>query len=201
MAKFSKKEAINFGFEKAKSNWQFFIPVVLIAVLVNFSPRLDFKLPATGAIALAIALAIGFWILRLVVEIGLITISLKFVDNKKAELADILTYKPLVNYALGSVLYGLIVVAGLILLIVPGIIWAIKLQYYSYLIIDKNLGPIAALKKSWKITKGVKWHLFLFALLLGLINILGVLMLGVGLFITIPTTMIASAYVYRKLSS
>lgn len=75
----------------------------------------------------------------------------------------------------------------------------IKLQFYSYFIVDKNAGPIEALKKSWAITRGVKWDLFLFGLLLGLITLAGLLALVVGLFVAIPVGLLANTYVYRKL--
>ncbi len=47
---------------------------------------------------------------------------------------------------------------------------------------------------------GAKWDLFLFGLLLGLINFVGALVFLIGLFATIPTTMVAYAYVYRHLA-
>ena len=103
------------------------------------------------------------------------------------------------KYILSLIIYGLIVLAGLILLIIPGIIWAIKFQFFGYFIVDKGLGPIESLKQSAKITKDTKWTLFLFGLLSGLINLLGALLLLVGLFATVPTTMMAKAFVYRKL--
>ena len=84
-------------------------------------------------------------------------------------------------------------------MIIPGIIWAIKFQFYDYLIIDKKLGPIEALKKSAVITKGAKGNLFVFGLLLGGINLLGAICLLIGLFAAIPTTLVAKAFVYRKL--
>ena len=84
-------------------------------------------------------------------------------------------------------------------MIVPGIIWAIKFQFFSYFIVDKEVGPIEALKKSAAITKGAKWDLFVFGALLGLINLAGALCVVVGLFATIPTTMVAIAFIYRKL--
>ncbi|MEA3324508.1 MAG: hypothetical protein U9Q37_05135 [Euryarchaeota archaeon] len=62
---------------------------------------------------------------------------------------------------IGLILYGFIVVGGLILLTIPGIIWAIKFQFFDYLIVDKGLGPIDALEKSSEITRGVKWDLFI----------------------------------------
>lgn len=56
-----------------------------------------------------------------------------------------------------------------------------------------------AIKKSGEITMGSKGKLFWFGLLLGLINIAGAICLLIGLFITIPVTMVAMVYVYRKL--
>lgn len=206
--KFSKSEAIKYGFAKAKKNWKFFIPVVLVALLLNLGPRkpiyLSLQQLAPDLIAPVLAgfvLSTLFWVLGQIVNMGMINLSLKFADNKKFQLADLIYLKPLVSYLLGTLLYFLIILGGFVLLIIPGIIWAIKFQYYSYLIVDKNLGPIEALKHSWQITKGIKWQLFLFGILLMLLNIAGVLALGIGLFLTIPTTMLASAYVYRKLQS
>ena len=103
-----------------------------------------------------------------------------------------------------SVLVSLVktvaVIVGLILFIVPGIIIGIKLQFASYLVVDKNMGVVDALNKSSEMTKGIKMNLFLFGILLFLINVLGFLALIVGLLVTIPLSMVATAYVYRKLS-
>ena len=62
------------------------------------------------------------------------------------------------------------------------------------------MGPIEALKASSRATMGSKWDLFLFGLLLGLMNFAGVLLFLVGLFVTIPISMVACAYVYRRLT-
>jgi len=86
-------------------------------------------------------------------------------------------------------------------LIIPGIILSIRLSFFDYFIVDRNSKIIESLKKSWEITKGNTWNLFLLYLLLGLINFLGALALMIGLFWSIPTTMLAQAFVYRKLSS
>ena len=85
------------------------------------------------------------------------------------------------------------------MLIVPGIIWGIQYMFFSYFIIDEDLGPMEALKRSAAITEGAKWDLFLFGLLLAGINLLGALCLLVGLIATIPATMLAFAFAYRRL--
>jgi uncharacterized membrane protein len=200
--KFSKLEAIKFGFEAAKSQYKFFIPMLLVATLINFIPGfINDNLLRDGAQIIKAIVGIAGWIVSMLISLGMIKISLNYLDHKKLELAELfMHYKLLFSYWAGSILYGLIVFAGLLLLIVPGIIWMVKLQFYSYLIIDRGLGPIEALKQSWNMTKGVKLDLFLFGLLAGVINLLGVLALLVGLFWTLPTTMIATAYIYRKLA-
>jgi uncharacterized membrane protein len=76
---------------------------------------------------------------------------------------------------------------------------AIRLKYSAYLVVDKNLGPVEAIKTGWKLTKGNVWNLFFFEILLCLINLLGALCLLVGLFITVPLSMLATTFVYRKL--
>lgn len=199
-SQFSKKEAISFGFELAKENLFFFVILFIIVMFIS------------GAISALSSLfrhepAFGFvlWLLQtivnLVIGIGLINITLKLLDNKKSKYKDLFYYKPIVNYFLASLVEGLIVIGGLILLIIPGIFFALRLQFTCYLIVDKNLGPVEAVKTSWKITKGNAWNLFFLGILLGLINILGLLCLIVGLFVTVPLTMLATTFVYRKLLS
>jgi uncharacterized membrane protein len=195
---FSKKEAVSFGFELAKENLFFFIVLFIITLSIAVIMG-ALRLSATHASLVSFAIWFAQTAIDLVIGIGLIHITLKFVDMKKAAYKDLFYYKPIVNYFLASLLEGLIIVGGLILLIIPGIFFALRLQFTCYLIVDKNLGPVEAVKTSWKITKGNTWNLFFFGILLGLINILGFLCLIVGLFITVPLTMLATTFVYRRL--
>jgi len=68
-------------------------------------------------------------------------------------------------------------------------------------IVDRNMGPVQALKASAHATTSAKWHLFLFGILLGLINLAGALCFFIGLFATIPTSLVAYAHTYRQLSA
>ena len=199
--KFSKREAISFGWNLTKNNFGFFV-LLLILVAVIYVVLNSIQYLAKGKSPLILILYLIETIIRTIITMGLIKISLKFCDNEKAKISDLFSAYPLfLKYLIGSILYALIILGGLILLIIPGIIWSIQFQFFGYLIVDKGLGPIEALKESARITKGNKWNLFLFGILLGLIKILGALALLVGLFVTIPTAMIANAFVYRKLLS
>ena len=195
---FFKKEAIGYGFELAKKNLLFFILLFVIVMLIT-AVMTSLRLATIHSPLAAFVIWIAQTVLDLVVGMGLIYISLKFLDKKKPTYKDLFYYKPIVNYFLTSVVRGLIILVGFILLIVPGIIFAVRLKFAVYLVIDKNLDPVEAIKTSWRMTKGSAWNLFFFGILLGLINILGFICLIVGLFITVPLSMLATTFVYRKL--
>jgi uncharacterized membrane protein len=69
------------------------------------------------------------------------------------------------------------------------------------MIVEQGAKPIEALRKSWQITKGARLKLFLFGIVLSLVNIAGFLALIVGIFVSIPVTLLAHAYVYRVLAN
>ena len=201
--KFSKKEAISFGWKATKKNLLFFIcflisTLVILGILQWIQNSEECSM---YTIIFCFAISILVWLAEILVSMMTIKTGLRLCDAEKITVADIfkLSWSAVFNYIIASFLYGLIVVAGTILLIVPGIIWAIKYGFYGYLILDKGMGPIAAIKRSGAITKGSIWNLYLLFLLIALINMAGALAVLLGLFISIPITIIANAYVYRKL--
>jgi len=106
------------------------------------------------------------------------------------------------GYLPGSLsLWVLGLVGWMIPFAILSLVWAIKYMFFGYFIVERGLGPVKALQQSNALTKGAKWDLFIFGLLLCGINLLGALVFLIGLFVTIPTTMVAIAYVYRRLQS
>lgn len=196
---FSGEKALSFGWNTFKKNAGFLIPLALIPFAISFASNLLQKSLEEVAIMSAI-IGLASWILSMLVQIGIIKISLKFVEGVKSEFSELFSGSQLLlNFILTSILYGLIVVAGFILLIVPGVIWAIKYQYSLYLVVDKKMTPMQAIKESGRITSGVKWGLLGFSIIILLINFVGILALGLGLLVTTPVTFLAVAHVYRQL--
>ncbi|MBP9854306.1 MAG: hypothetical protein KBD53_05525 [Candidatus Omnitrophica bacterium] len=147
-------------------------------------------------------LAFGLGILNWLITIGLIRVHLMISRDTKPSWTDLFNnVRFLIPYVLASLCYGLIIIGGLILLVVPAIIFSLMFSMYSYLIVDKGYGPIAALKRSRVITKGSRGRLAIFGLLVILLNIGGFLCLGVGLLFTFSISSIASAYVYDRLEN
>jgi uncharacterized membrane protein len=202
MEKFSKKEAIKFGWEIAKKKIKFFVSLLILVFGVSFLFDYLSDLVKKESFLISFLLTIIGVALSIIFSLGLVKISLKICDREEPKISDLFSQYPLFfRYLFASILKNLITLFGFILLIIPGIILSIRLGFFDYLIIDRNSRIIESLKKSWEITRGNVWNLFLLYILLGLINLLGFFALIVGLFWSIPTTMIAEAFVYRKLSS
>jgi len=99
-----------------------------------------------------------------------------------------------------SLIYSLVAVTGIILAAIPAAYFSIKYEYFSYFLVDHNLGPVEAFKKSAQATRGIKLKLLVLPLALALVNLLGFLAIGIGLLVSIPITILANAYVYNVIS-
>jgi uncharacterized membrane protein len=200
-SRFQMGEAIRFGWDTMKDNIGFFIAVLIIAFLIENIPGTIAGYAGEDFPLISLVLHLTGLILSFVVQMGLVKISLQFCDGIKGKIDDLLSsFDILLQFIAASFIYTLIILGGFLLLFVPGIIWGIQFSLYPYFVVEKRLGPVEALKASSKATKGAKWDLFLFGLILGLINLAGLLVFLVGLFATIPTSMVAYAYVYRRLA-
>ena len=90
---------------------------------------------------------------------------------------------------------------GFLLLIIPGVIAATTFIFAPYLVVDKGLGPIAALKESARITKGNLPRVLALMGAITLISILGLVALIVGLLVAVPVVSVAYVSAYRRLSA
>lgn len=194
-------EALSWSWNKYKENFLFFIVVILIFFGLSILSGI-----LQGGLESQLGQAAGligflFSLLRILMEIGYLNILLKFHDGKKPEYGDLFSYYPLfIKFFLNSIVVGFLIVVGFILLILPGIFLLVRLQFAAIMVADKGAGPIEATKKSWNLTRGHFWKLLGFDIVFVLLNILGALLLGIGLAVTIPVTTLSYAYIYRKLS-
>jgi uncharacterized membrane protein len=122
--------------------------------------------------------------------------------HDSAETADLSMLwhpRPFWKYLGTSLLLALAIAVGFVLLIVPGIIFGLMFMFATFVVIERELGPIDALTESHRMTRGHKWPLFGFMLLLLLVNLLGLLALVVGVLVSIPVSTLAFVYAYRAL--
>jgi uncharacterized membrane protein len=197
---FSLHQALSFGWSKMRENLSLFIVMCVSSFFVgtiqeSLRQASSHPLRGMGLVAL------GLHVAHVLLTMGWIKAALLLHDGEEVmEVAELTPTLPLfLTYSVGLILYTLVVLAGLVLLIVPGLLLAVRYGFFGFLILDKQLDPITALRRSAELTRGLTAELLVFGLALLGLNLLGALALGVGLLATLPTSAIAAAYVYRRL--
>lgn len=197
-------ELIGKGWQVMKKNvWQLLgLQVALLLLFFLLLGLIDLLLPTPSETVWYLQLANVFanGIVSYSFSIGIVTLALQYADNLSVKFTDFFSKMHLVvNYFIATLLYGLFVFLGFVCLIVPGFIIMARLSLYGYLIVDEDMGPIEALKASWKLVTGVTWRMLGFILASMLISTVGILCLGVGFLFAFPTVTIANAFLYRQL--
>ncbi|MBI4122537.1 MAG: hypothetical protein HY462_00905 [Parcubacteria group bacterium] len=199
---FSIGEALRLGWRTTKEHFWFFVGLLLIIIVISMVPGVVFQVLEIREGVAVIVSQVIIMVFAILFKIGLLKIALAFVRGGRPSMAELYrSWHLFLKFLAGTLLYWLILLGGFILFIVPGIILALKFQWYTYFIVDKGLGPIAALKASSRATNGLKWDLLGVNVVFGIVNFLGVLALILGIFATAPTVIVAMAYVYTKLAA
>ncbi len=104
------------------------------------------------------------------------------------------------KYFVTNLICGLIVFAGILLLIFPAFIWGYRYILAPYFALDKGMDLHESLKASADATKDLKMKIFLLSFLVLIIVIISALPLLLGLFATIPLVYVLQGLLYVRLS-
>lgn len=186
---FKMGEYISQGFNLfQKDPWQF-IGFLFIDMAINIEGSL---IPIIGSLAMIViqpSLMVGFFI-----------VGKKMIHNEPYEFKDFFKgFDFLLHLFLGNLIRGIFVAIGFVILIIPGIYLAVGYMWVFLFIIfaGKEFWPAMELSRQ-VITKN--WFSFLgFAIVIFLINLVGAIALGIGLFVTIPATLLASLAAFNDI--
>ena len=176
-----------------------FLYLVLIAIIYAIDPSND-KINSAFDLILSIICGIA----QMILTLGFYKSMLDTVDEDKPSIENLFNNrKPtlILHYILGSIITGGGVLVGLIFFIIPGIYLAIRLQFYTYVLLEQEeCDCMKALSTSWAMTEGHVINLFTLGLLSFFIVIVGVIAFLIGIFAAIPISIIMLALAYRILS-
>lgn len=94
---------------------------------------------------------------------------------------------------------GIFITLGLVLCLIPGIYLAVAYNFMYPLLMDRRLEFWPTMEICRRVVTRIWWQVFAFVLVMALVNLLGVLALCVGIFISIPVTIAATAYAYEAI--
>lgn len=191
---FSIREIIKTAWQHFKKHaWMLIgLTVIIFGVSWLFDQFQEFSF-IIQLIATVVQLFIGFAFLRLVLRL------VRGDHDAIRHVVKDISGRTFGNYIIATIIFTVVTFAGLLLFIVPGVIAILSLQFFSFILLDENVGPISSLKKSYHMTRGHRGKLLAFTLVLLAVNIIGIVALGVGLLVTIPLSYLAAALVYEWL--
>jgi uncharacterized membrane protein len=203
-------EVMSIAWDAFKQNWPILVLTYFVAGMIGLPFALaPTVLTATGVVqdgsdtALTIkAVSLGFvYLVILYLQVGLMRIWLAVARRQAVSFGTVfLGADRFLPFLAAFVLVMLAVGIGLVFLIVPGIILGLGFSLAPFYTIDANMGPIAALKESWKATKGQWGSIFLLHLAVLGMMLLGYAMCCVGLYATGPIALVAVAAAYTRMS-
>jgi hypothetical protein len=141
--------------------------------------------------------SVGLFLLASYVDVGARRVLLAVARGNTVEASSLIVRpRTYVSALIANVIVNLAATVGMMALVIPGIFVVVVTQYASWLIADRDLGPIAAIVESWRRSDGHRWRLLASILLAVVIVILGTLLLGVGLIWALPLAGLVLAHAY-----
>jgi len=187
------------NYDKAwKLSTKNFLPLIAVVIIIA---AIDILRGIIEERFSAISLIILFLV---VLPIGMSTswTFLKAVRKEKFVVSDMFSVfkRNYWNAVLAGILMSIFIIIGLICFIIPGVILIIRFSFVSYLVIDKKMEAMAAIKESWKMTKGHSWTILGMILLAIPIIMGGLIVLLVGVLFSFVWISAAFAILYHSVS-
>lgn len=196
-------DAISYGWSKFSKNAGVWIVFMIAAFLVQGLIQWIFNgfrgEPSDFGDWLTISSAIGSLVTTIIgyiIQGAYVRAALSEVDGQKPAFGTFLQV-PIGSVIVAGILVGLGTTVGLLLCILPGLFVIFVTWWTMQFVVDRNQDPITAIKSSYRAIMSNAGQLLLLALALIGINIVGALLCGVGLLVSVPVTIIASTYAYR----
>lgn len=180
---------IGSGWKTFKKNPGGFVGFTLVAFLINVAIAIvSQSVPLEAFISLLISAPLNA---------GFLIVAFKLLKNRATTFGDF--FRGFNNYLplfLVSIVSSVVIGIGLLLLLIPGLYLAVAYIFALPLVLEKKMNFWDGMEFSRKLISKNWFSFFGFAFVLVLLNLAGVLLLGVGLLVTIPisTCAIAAAY-------
>lgn len=216
-APFRVGEALSFGWDRFKGNWLFWVLFVLLTFVVgaifnsgsvgdiqdqinaSSDPEAMADLAASMSGASNLFQLIGSLVVAVLQALG-INAALREVSGEKATWGTLFKVNNFGMVILAALLLLVASFVGALLCGVGLIVVAIFAVFTYHNVVDRGMNAWAAFTSSFSLVGKNFGAVFLLELALFGINIVGALLCGLGLLVTIPLAVLAIAYAYRRLT-
>tara|TARA_B100000902_G_C27271869_1_gene896703 strand:+ start:203 stop:823 length:621 start_codon:yes stop_codon:yes gene_type:complete len=195
---FSISNIIEFSWNKFKEQPVLWISVTVLSLLIgSFS---DYGLAVDTESFQSTFNPLGFLagIVSLYISASLTLMAIKFVKGDTISFNDLLAinFYQFLHFVFVTVISTIVMIFGFFFFILPGFYIMARLIFAQYLVLDKKLPFLEAMRTSWDKTKGHVLVIISFLFAMFFVVILGFLSLLVGLLVAIPVSTLATAQLY-----
>lgn len=128
---------------------------------------------------------------------GFFIVAFQLIKKQPTQFGDYFKgFNYFVPLVLANILVSILIAIGSALLVLPGLYLAVAYVFTVPIILDRRVNFWQAMESGRKIVTKKWFSFFWFILVLVFINLLGVIMLGIGLLVTIPLSFCAIAVAY-----
>ena len=199
---FSLRLAFDFAWTTFKTSYRLFTAVMLTILLAWALLELAVIAGQGLGILFWAAVHLTFFIVFASIEVGLMRICLALHNGEQVSFSDTFSNIRLsARFLVGQLLYVTMVLAGLLLLILPGIYLGLRYSLFGFSLASGDTGLIASFQESARLGKDAGALLFTFFAFLFLLNLLGASLLGLGLIVTVPLSVLMTVSVVRQLGA
>jgi hypothetical protein len=162
----SIEELFKKSWEIFHSNWKIFVGISLAWWLIFILPFFFFKLPHPSLLHFELNF---FYIILFLIFLFLtylwIALCLIIVVRDRKEKIGIReifqrSRSKIFDFFMANLLSGLIILAGFLFLIIPGIVFWIYLSLVPFVLVCENIKGGVVLKQSWRLVKNHWWEIF-----------------------------------------
>lgn len=214
---FQVGEALRFAWDRFKANWLFWVLFVLLTFVVgaifnsgsagdiqeqinaSSDPEAMQELATTMSGGSSLLGLIGSLVLGVLQALG-INAALREVSGEKATWGNLFKANNFGMIILAALLLMVASFVGVLLCGIGLIAVAIFAVFTYHNVVDKGLNAWAAFTSSFSLVGKNFGAVFLLELALFGINILGAIPCGLGLFVTLPLSVLAIAFAYRRIT-
>jgi hypothetical protein len=185
-----------------RANWRTFLAGTL-ALIASW-------LALEAAVVVTMRLGVIPWLLLhiafLVIFSGLLVgmhrMALDAIDGASPNLRDLLeSIRDGPTLLVAALIHTLAIAVGLLLLVVPGVYLSVRWSLHPQVIAARRVPVAGALRDAARLTRHSWWRVFSMQLVLIALNVCATALLGVGLLVTFPVSILAAASLYRHLEA
>ena len=175
--------ALGYGWQKMKNNFVNLLVVILILMVAQSLS--GFSNSGSNPSFSERSLSFVIWLLIAgPIAYSSAWVFLKAVRGDAYDIKDVFACfsKDYFEIMLANFLVTIIIIIGFVFLIIPGIIFAVKLAFVPYLVMDKQMKAMDAIKASWEMTRGYFWQIFFLGFISFFIVLGGLILFIIGIF-------------------